>query len=266
MAGLHRPFAEPATRRLMVFGHPSHELALFGVLQRYRPRVLVLTDGGGPEREGFSRTAMEEIGLLQNCTYLGYSEDAFYEALLERDTELFQEVTARIREAVERLRPQQVFCDAIEFYNPVHDVTLPMVRAAVDGLGVEALYEVPLVYQAPGESPSYVIQRVPEALAERRIQVDLSAAELAAKFRARNDIYRNLHDQAGGDFLGLPREYLAREEIAVADDALPEPAATGREMRYEWRARLLRDHGRIERVITHRDHFLPVCEEILTAV
>ncbi len=40
------PFEQNSATRLMIFGHPAHELALFGLLQRHRPAVVVITDGG----------------------------------------------------------------------------------------------------------------------------------------------------------------------------------------------------------------------------
>jgi len=35
------PFAATPERRLMIFGHPGHELALFGMLQRHQPDIVV---------------------------------------------------------------------------------------------------------------------------------------------------------------------------------------------------------------------------------
>ena len=41
---------EASASTIAVFSHPNHELAIFGLLQRLRPRLIYLTDGGGPER------------------------------------------------------------------------------------------------------------------------------------------------------------------------------------------------------------------------
>jgi hypothetical protein len=116
---------------LMVFGHPAHELALFGAIQRMRPHILIVTEGGGAERVEYSRKALGELGLLDRTRYLNFRERDFYHALLDRDTRYFDAVIARIREEIARVEPRRVFCDAVEYYNPVHDITLILLRAAL---------------------------------------------------------------------------------------------------------------------------------------
>jgi len=51
----------------------------------------------------------------------------------------------------------------------------------------------------------------------------------------------------------------------IAGDPLQPPEASGRKLRYEWRARLLQQRGEIDEIITYRNHFLPVTEERLRA-
>ena len=55
----------------------------------------------------------------------------------------------------------------------------------------------------------------------------------------------------------LGDEHSATEIFAPALEELPEPGQH-HVLRYEWRAQLLRDRGEIDRVITYRDHFLPM--------
>ncbi|BCU78025.1 hypothetical protein [Luteolibacter sp. LG18] len=251
------PFSVQGARRVIVIGHPAHELAIYGLLQRHRPHVVVITDGGGEERERQSKEGLERIGLLERATYLGYSEASFYDGLLDRNDALFARVAADLRAVLERLQPDQVFCDAIEFYNPVHDITRPIVLRALEGLGEVPLYEIPLVYQKPAETESYEIQRVPEACVDRRFQYRLTPEELAHKTHARDHIYLNLREQAGPEFLVVTPEHLALEELADAAGDFPEAASSGRVLRYEWRANVLKDEGAIERTITYREHFLP---------
>ena len=80
------PSTNPITR-LMIFGHPAYELALFGFLQRFRPQIVIITDSGGKERIRQSRTGLESIGL--EATYLEFAENDFYAALLRRDISFF---------------------------------------------------------------------------------------------------------------------------------------------------------------------------------
>lgn len=265
MSSLLAPFDEPSARRLMVFGHPSHELALFGVLQELRPEIVLVTDGGDAEREAQAKEALASIGMLENTRFLHHPEDSFYRALLARDTTRFETVTEELRRVLDATEPSQVYCDATEFYNPVHDITLPLVRRALAGAPA-ALYEVPLVYQQAGNGqPRFAIQRIPEELAERRAVYELSEKQLDAKQHARDVVYRNLREQAGPEFLALSREHLAREEVALAGESLPAPGEHGRALRYDERARLLHERGEVEEAITYRDHFLPMLDALAAA-
>jgi len=64
-----------------------------------------------------------------------------------------------------------VYCDAVEFYNPVHDMALPVVRAAIAGRDI-AILEVPLIYQKAGQIEAFELQRVPESLSSESVWVD----------------------------------------------------------------------------------------------
>ncbi len=70
------PLSADSIARLMIFGHPAHELALFGFLQRFRPQIVVVTDGGSEERIRQSRAGLDSIGL--EATYLNFAENDFY--------------------------------------------------------------------------------------------------------------------------------------------------------------------------------------------
>jgi hypothetical protein len=103
------PFEQKNATRLMIFGHPSHELALFGMLQRHRPAVVVITDGGEAERVEQSRRGLDFIGLGERVRYLGYSEASFYDALLARDHEFFPASRTRCKPRLSGSSPNRFF-------------------------------------------------------------------------------------------------------------------------------------------------------------
>jgi hypothetical protein len=248
-------------KRLMIFGHPAHELALFGFLQRSRSQIVILTDGGGQERIRQSRTALESIGL--EATYLKFAENEFYAALLRRDIFFFETVSHSLSLEIAASQPDQIFCDAVEFYNPVHDITLPLVLHATAAAPRAKIFEVPLVYQTLATAQHYGIQRIPPESARRPFRYHLTSQELRAKIHARDEIYLSLRDQAGPEFSAVTAEHLAIEETAAAGDPFAWPHATGRELRYEWRARLLKQQGVIDEIITRADHFIPTVQGLL---
>ena len=250
--------ADPAVPRLIITGHPNHELAIFGLVQRLRPRLLFLTDGGGEERVAESRRALASLGLLHNARFLGWTEKRLYDALLEHDMTVFSELVDQVRSEIAACSAQQVLCESVELYNPLHDVTLPIVQAAARGLRSIAGFEIiefPLIAQIPAHGERYRVQRLPET--RGGVTLRLTAEELAVKIAARNDYYGCLRRQLGAVLDELDEEHLAVEQFAPGLSELPTP---GRQhlLRYEWRARLLQEHGEIDRVITYRDHFLPL--------
>ena len=255
------PLSADPIKRLMIFGHPAHELALFGFLQRFRPQIVVITDGGGKERIGQSRTGLESIGL--EASYLKFAENDFYAALLRRDVSFFETVSDSLSLEIAASQPDQIFCDAVEFYNPVHDTTLPLVIRAATVVPGAKIFEVPLVYQTLARGEHYEIQRIPPESARRPFRYHLTSRELRAKIHARDEIYLSLRHQAGPEFSAATAEHLATEETVPAGDPFAWPPATGRELRYEWRARLLKQQGVIDEIITRGDHFIPVVQGLL---
>lgn len=255
------PLSNDPMKRLMIFGHPAHELALFGFLQRFRPQIVVITDGGGEERIRQSRTGLESIGL--EAIYLKFAENDFYAALLRRDISFFEGVSESLSLEIAACQPDQIFCDAVEFYNPVHDITLPLVLRASTAAPPAEVFEVPLVYQTLATGEHYEIQRMPLASAQRPFRYHLTSRELFPKIRARDEIYLNLRDQAGPEFSAATTEHLAIEETALAGDPFAWPHATGRQLRYEWRARFLKEQGVIDEIITRAGHFIPTVQGLL---
>lgn len=260
-AGPLTPFG-PGARRALVVGHPGHELAIYGMLQRHPPEVIVVvTDGGGARRVSESREGLRRIGLLERTRYLDLPEQRFYDALLDGDVGFVREAAGAVRDCVRLFAPTDVLCDAVEFYNPLHDITLPIVRTALDGWDTR-VYEVPLVYEVSGDEEQYAVQRVPDSMSDRRLTFALTEDELEAKVTARNEVYCSLHTQAGPELLGVSPAEMAHEEIALASDRVTSPGAGGRALRYERRARLLHAQGNVARMITYGEHFGPMLDAL----
>jgi len=244
-------------RQLAVFSHPNHELAVFGFVQRFRPTLLFLTDGGGERRVAETRAGLASIGAAGRARFLGHSEAALYDALLHRDVAFCRSLAGEIAAAIDALQPDSIHCDAVEFYNPVHDLTLPLVLAALAlDTATRLVYEMPLIYQRAGDAEAYAIQRLPPSQQAQRIELRLRDDELAAKRQALADGYGQLKAQLDA-IQDLPDSHIACEEMRQFTGALPRPDGE-RVVRYEWRGRLLRDRGLVEQVITYADHYRPL--------
>ncbi|HKY94161.1 MAG TPA: hypothetical protein VJL84_02605 [Kiloniellales bacterium] len=253
------PAAQP--RWLFVFSHPNHEIAVFGHMQRLRPHLVFLTDGGGPQRVAESRRGLEHLGLAEHAQFLGHPEQSLYAALLARDVGFWQGLASEIARVVERVRPDCVAADAVEFYNPVHDMSLPLAEAALaESARPAALYEVPLIFEkARGASGDYAVQT---PLAAGGEAIELSADEWAKKIGCWRTIYGQLRAQLGTVIDAIGDGSLAREVLHPARDALRQPAAEER-LRYEERGRKLQERGEVAEVITLHGHVRPVVQALL---
>ncbi len=255
----------PGVRRLAVFSHPNHELAIYGLMMRVRPNTLFLTDGGGEQRLAETREGLSALGLLDKATFLNHSEDSFYGALLDNDLSFFCDVAEQIRDCLESVGAEQVWCDAVEFYNPVHDLAFPLVVRAIEDLSEIQVFKVPLIYQRPSVDAGgeYAVQRALESTAAA-VEVRLSAAEVAAKRHHRDETYTELRRQLGAVITDLPEEYLSIEVLLPPNGQCFEPVE-GQVLRYEARGRLLQEQGAVDRVITLRQHYLPLVSGLLEA-
>jgi hypothetical protein len=248
-------------RTLFVFSHPNHEFAVLGIIQRLRPWLLYLTDGGGEQRTAQTRQALAEIDLLAQAVFLEYSERSFYDALLQRDAAFFEIVARQVAETARHLAPNQVLCDAIEFYNPVHDISLPIVRRAMRGSPDAEIFEIPLVYQLRSDPERFELQRLPASRTRTAVRFTLSENELATKLRVYRDIYEALRVQMGPLISALPAGHLAVEIVAAASSEISgRPREQSR--RYDRRGKILLERGEVKQNITFHEHYLPIARAL----
>jgi hypothetical protein len=245
---------------LVLFSHPNHELAIFGLLQRRQPSLVYLTDGGGPERIEQTQRGLAAIGVLERAIFLNHREQRLYDALLDGDLAFYQGLARQVRKIIDDRQPAELLCDAVEFYNPVHDVSLPVAWAAVAERPI-ALFEVPLIHQRPADRETYEVQRPRASKRDGQIELHLSDRELAAKLHARDQIYSSLANQLGPVMRDLPVSHLQLEVITPATTPLPEPDASI-VLRYEWRAAMLKARNEIARQITYAIHYLPIAASL----
>jgi len=260
---------------LAVFSHPNHEVVAFGLLGRLKPRIIYLTDGGGGRRITETRAGLARLGLLGRAVFLDHTEASFYEALLRKDAAFFRRVADEVREAAGGI-PRQAFCDAVEFYNPVHDMSLPVVLAAFGrsrahddlaailkgenpGPGFSA-FEIPLVYE--DEVGQVVINRAVPTRRNVEISLQLLPFEITTKATAWEDVYTVL-TETFSSVVGDPRMHQV-EHLVPAGDPARFPG-DGVAVRYDKRGAALRQRGEVAEVITRAVHYLPTVKALLTA-
>lgn len=126
------------SRAALVIAHPGHELCVYRWLETVRPRVFVLTDGSG--RSGASRLdstskILSQTGARRGSIYGRFNDLNIYQAILDGDFRLFEQLVAELAEALVEAEVEYVAGDAIEGYNPIHDTWRLVINAAVELAG-----------------------------------------------------------------------------------------------------------------------------------
>jgi hypothetical protein len=119
---------------ILIVAHPGHELRVHGWLEAARPLVCVLTDGSGSGGEG----RIESTSALLNRTvsrrgsvYGRMTDREVYAAILDGQSHVFRELANELAEMLERTDADCVVGDAVEGYNPSHDVCRLAINAAI---------------------------------------------------------------------------------------------------------------------------------------
>ena len=119
---------------MLFVSHPGHELRVWGWMEATRPLVCVLTDGSGSGSEGRLASTTR---LLRQChatpggVYGRMTDREVYAALLAHDHGTFVRLADELAEILVRRGADTVVGDAIEGYNPSHDLCRLTLNAAV---------------------------------------------------------------------------------------------------------------------------------------
>jgi len=121
---------------VLILAHPGHELRIHHWLEIAKPRVYLLTDGsGGKEtsRTGYSRDVVDSTGATCGAVFGDIPDGAWYEALLAGDHDFLAGVFSRMRADLATAGNVQIVSDAVDGYNPIHDLAYAFGQALSQG-------------------------------------------------------------------------------------------------------------------------------------
>ena len=186
-------------RAALVVAHPGHELRVYGWLEFVCPSVFVLTDGSG--RTGHSRldaTSMllARVGAEPKSLYGRFTDAAIYAAILDHNVVLFTSLAEELATTLVREHVEYVVGDALEGYNPVHDICRYVINVAVvlaqRACGRRlANFDFPVIGQ-PDACPEELRDqaawlRLDDTALARKLTAARNYAELAAEVQAALD-------------------------------------------------------------------------------
>jgi hypothetical protein len=134
--------SQPGSRPFLIAAHPGHELRLFHWMEVRHPVVFLLTDGSGVVGEArtfYSAACCRAAGALPGSVFGAISDRAWYAAILAGDASPFFQAAAAIIAEGMRQRPTLIVSDAVEGYNPMHDLCTALAARVAAVLGVPHL-------------------------------------------------------------------------------------------------------------------------------
>jgi len=188
------PVSPRGARSALVVAHPGHELRVYGWLTLARPDVYVLTDGSG--RSGNSRlhasaALVNEAGVLQGSIFGRLTDRELYDAMREQNVQLFSDLVLELADGLIAGGVTTVAGDAVEGYNPGHDICRLLIDSAVAVAGRRGVrianYDFAVVGPWTSDAAMTVALgdeslerkvRVARGYEEMRSEVDKSIAEL----------------------------------------------------------------------------------------
>ena len=187
--------ASPDMRTALVIGHPGHELVVHNWLEVTRPVVFVFTDGSG--RSNQSRLAsttkvITQANAKSGSIYGRLMDAEGYAAILNHEFDLFVGLARELCNAFLVERIDYVAGDALEGYNPMHDVCRLVINSAVTLAGRTrghriANLEFSLVGQPVWHETTHsegICRRLTDTAFARKIAAAKGYAELAGEVDA----------------------------------------------------------------------------------
>lgn len=252
------PFLFSNRRAALVVAHPGHELRVYSWLSLAHPSVFVLTDGSS--RSGKSRlhrttSILNSLGAQPASIYGRMTDAEIYSAMLDRNCDLFIATARELAEALVRDQIEYVVGDAIEGYNPAHDLCRLIINAAVKkacqmGHCVEN-FDVLLT----GKSADMPVEELADS-----ISIEVDDKMLSRKLQAARDYsemavdFHRILDEQGID--SLRTECLRRVTEDSGDEQFKEPPY------YEIYGEKRVAAGYYQQVIRYGEHVLPIAQAL----
>jgi AcrR family transcriptional regulator len=237
----------------IVVAHPGHELVVHHYMEVHRPLYFCLTDGSGGNAQ--SRLAstdrlIDQVGARRGSIYGRFSDKDVYRLLLEGRVDVFVELLNELGASLIEADIHCVAGDAMEGFNPGHDVCRALIDSAVaivqarTGRAIEN-YEF-AVHNNPATDPEGALIRLDldDDAFERKI-----AAAMA--YREITDDVQDALDRFGRDAFAVEclRPSSTRAMLEQFETTPPSYESIG-----EGRVR----DGRYREVVRYREHVAPV--------
>jgi hypothetical protein len=244
----------------LVVAHPGHELLVYHWLETHRPIYCCLTDGSGgaaTSRLDSTTELLDTVGASIGPIYGRYPDTEVYRLLLDGRVDVFVAMAEELAAAFEDAGVNCVAGDAVEGFNPSHDVCRLIVNGAVqilrqrtgrDVRNYEFLLDGPPDLNHPGS----VVVRLDEPALERKLAAAHGYTEMRGEVEAAIGRYG--------------RQAFAIECLRPATTSSPTLRFEAELPHYERYGEKRVKDGRYSEIIRYRDHVRPVAVALESAL
>ena len=240
----------------LVVAHPGHELTVYGWMERHRPLYCCLTDGSGgsaTSRIASTTRLLERAGATVGPLYGRFPDRDVYALLLDGRLDVFVGLATELAAALSATGVETVAGDAVEGFNPAHDVCRFVVDGAVRMVSrqtgrvirnYEFVLDTPLDDDPEPSRAGTLWLRLDEAAMERKLGAARAYPEMRDEVEAA--VMRLGRDALGVECLRLAA---TRSRMTRFETDLPV---------YELAGEIRVGQGVYREVIRYREHVLPV--------
>ena len=129
-------------KTLLFVGHPGHELLAYSFLKRYKPSVVFLTKGSGNDnksRLNQSINLVNSLGLEVYFPFEPITDRQIYNLILSNSVDFFLNIKNELKNFILDNNIEAVFGDALEGFNPSHDLCRYLTNSVVMSLQSKVL-------------------------------------------------------------------------------------------------------------------------------
>lgn len=250
-----------ARKGALVIAHPGHELRVHGWLEIARPTVFVLTDGSGhtgQSRLSATERVLEAAGAARGRIFGPFTDADLYELMRVGNVAPLLRVTLDLVAAFSAGEIDYVVGDALEGFNPSHDLCRFLINAAV------------LVAQRESgrtiENFDFLLDGDPRALPQgkktRTALIELNEDALRRKLDAA-DGYEELKGETQTALTRFgPRAFMTECLRAVDDPRAGVDSMEQEPPQYEQYGEQRVRHGYYAQVIRYRTNVRPLLQDL----
>lgn len=237
----------------IVVAHPGHELMVHHLIERSQPMYFCLTDGsGGGAKSRIESTTrlLRQVGATPGGIYGRFSDREIYRLLLDRRVDVFAGLADELAKNLIDHRIECVAGDAMEGFNPGHDVC----RALIDGA-------VAIVQTRTGrvlQNYEFALHNdIASAAAGATIRLTLDNAALERKIAAAM-AYPEMQGEVRAALSKFGKQSFSVEYLRPATTSAMMHKFEITPPRYELLGEIRVSEGRYSEIVRYREHLFPV--------